>query len=112
MGDFQNSVPYFKKIEISNRTVIVCNSENDNHLSIYPHEVNMLLAWCCKCKLHNILSSCCPLNTNCYNSEDQSETRPVTRICQREFDMVGVYDSRGLGAQPPATENILIFDLS
>ena len=34
----------------------------------------MYLAWCCKCKSHIILSSCCPLNTNCYKSEDQSET--------------------------------------
>ena len=33
----------------------------------------MFLAWCCKCKLQyteQLLS----LNTNCYNSEDQSET--------------------------------------
>ena len=34
----------------------------------------MFLEWCYKFKLHIILSNCCPLNTNCYKSEDQSET--------------------------------------
>ena len=57
-----------RTVKHSNRTVIACNREN---VSVYPQEANM---FCCKYKVHNILNSCCPLNTNHYNSEDQSET--------------------------------------
>ena len=40
-------------------------------------------------KLQNILSSCCPLNTNCYNSEDQSETMHDILFAYKTAKIIG-----------------------
>ena len=55
----------------------------------------MFLVWCRKCKLRIVLSNRCPLNTNYYNSEDQSETMHnilfacnITKILDNKISIV------------------------